>query len=193
MSYFIKLCLCFTMMGSNLVYANDTKTGLPQLDLSTYPSLMFWAVISLIIGYILMSYLVTPSIKSILNLRETNIQNDLVKAKASNQENDKIKQEIMDHQSQIKLKSQKLISEALYDSKFSLEKTEDDITNKIKSRMLKADKNINDLQEKTISDIISSSDDIIIEIVRKFTNINYKKANFRQAVKIASKKILMEK
>tara|TARA_B110001452_G_scaffold253047_1_gene243381 strand:- start:31 stop:573 length:543 start_codon:yes stop_codon:yes gene_type:complete len=180
-------------MGSNLVYANDTKTGLPQLDLSTYPSLMFWAVISLIIGYILMSYLVTPSIKSILNLRETNIQNDLVKAKASNQENDKIKQEIMDHQSQIKLKSQKLISEALYDSKFSLEKTEDDITNKIKSRMLKADKNINDLQEKTISDIISSSDDIIIEIVRKFTNINYKKANFRQAVKIASKKILMEK
>ena len=45
-----------------------------------------------------MSFLVAPSIKSILNLRETNIQNDLVKAKASTQENEKIKQEIIDHQ-----------------------------------------------------------------------------------------------
>jgi F-type H+-transporting ATPase subunit b len=68
-------------MSSSIVHASDTKAGLPQLDLSTYPSLMFWAVISLIIGYFLMSFLVAPNIKSILNLRETNIQNDLVKAK----------------------------------------------------------------------------------------------------------------
>ena len=180
-------------MNSSIVYANDTKSGLPQLDLSTYPSLMFWAVISLIIGYILMSYVVTPNIKSILNLRETNIQNDLVKAKTSNQENEKIKQDIMDHQIQIKLKSQKLINEALYDSKSSIEKAEDDITSKIKLKMSKADKNIKELQEKIITDIMGKSDEIIIGIVKKFTNIKYEKANFRQVVKIASKNILMEK
>jgi F-type H+-transporting ATPase subunit b len=109
-------------MSSNIVYANDTKAGLPQLDLSTYPSLMFWAVISLIIGYFLMRYVVTPNIQSILNLRETNIQNDLVKAKASNQENEKIKQSIMSHQKEIKLRSQKLINEALSVSKLTIEK-----------------------------------------------------------------------
>ena len=38
-----------------------------------------------------MKYLVTPNIKSILNNRETNIQNDLVKAKTSSQETEKIK------------------------------------------------------------------------------------------------------
>jgi len=102
MSYFIKLFFYFTLMSSSIVHASDTKAGLPQLDLSTYPSLMFWAVISLIIGYFLMSFLVAPNIKSILNLRETNIQNDLVKAKASTQENEKIKQEIIDHQKDIK-------------------------------------------------------------------------------------------
>jgi len=56
-------------MSSSIVHASDTKAGLPQLDLSTYPSLMFWAVISLIIGYFLMSFLVAPNIKSILNKR----------------------------------------------------------------------------------------------------------------------------
>ena len=193
MSHFIKLFFYFTLMSFNVAYANDTKAGLPQLDLSTYPSLMFWAVISLIIGYVLMSYVVTPSIKSILNLRETNIQNDLVKAKASNNENEKIKQDIVDNQIEIKLKSQKLINEALSHSKLTIKKTESEITYKINSKMSKLEENIKELQEKTISDIINNSDDIIIEIVKKFTNIRNDKVNFKQIVKVASKNILMEK
>ena len=193
MSYFIKLFFYFTFMSSSIVHASDTKAGLPQLDLSTYPSLMFWAVISLIVGYFLMSFLVAPNIKSILNLRETNIQNDLVKAKASTQENEKIKQEIIDHQKDIKLRSQKLINEALSDSKLSIEKTENDITKKINSKISKADKNIQELQKDIISDIVNSADEIIIEIVKKFTNINHDKANLKQVVKAASKNILTEK
>ena len=193
MSYFIKLFFYFTLMSSSIVHASDTKAGLPQLDLSTYPSLMFWAVISLIIGYFLMSFLVAPNIKSILNLRETNIQNDLVKAKASTQENEKIKQEIIDHQKDIKLRSQKLINEALSDSKLSIEKTENDISKKINSKISKADKNIQELQKDIISDLVNSADEIIIEIVKKFTNINHDKANLKQVVKTASKNILMEK
>ena len=78
--------------------------------------------------------------KSILNLRETNIQNDLVKAKASTQENEKIKQEIIDHQKDIKLRSQKLINEALSDSKLSIEKTENDITKKLTQKYLRPTK-----------------------------------------------------
>jgi len=193
MSYFIKLFFYFTFMSSSIVHASDTKAGLPQLDLSTYPSLMFWAVISLIIGYFLMSFLVAPNIKSILNLRETNIQNDLVKAKASTQENEKIKQEIIDHQKDIKLRSQNLINEALSDSKLSIEKTEQDITKKINLKISKADKNIQELQKDIISDIVNSADEIIIEIVKKFTNINHDKANLKQVVKAASKNILTEK
>ena len=91
---FILVLLFFT----NCYYAaqaDEGKAGLPQLDFNTYPSLVFWSVVSLIIGYILMRYLVTPNIKSILNNRETNIQNDLVKAKTSSQESEKIKENII--------------------------------------------------------------------------------------------------
>jgi F0F1-type ATP synthase membrane subunit b/b' len=154
---------------------------------------MFWAVISLMVGYILMSFVVTPNIKSILNLRETNIQNDLVKAKASNQENEKIKQNIVNHQIEIKLRSQKLINEALSNSKLTMEKTEIDITKKINLQISKSEKSIKELKEKTISDIINNADDIIIAIVKKFTNIKHDKANLKQVVKSASKNILMEK
>ncbi len=38
---------------SEITFASDKKTGLPQLDFNTYPSLIFWSIISLIIGYFL--------------------------------------------------------------------------------------------------------------------------------------------
>jgi F-type H+-transporting ATPase subunit b len=180
-------------MNPNILYAKDTKAGLPQLDLSTYPSLMFWAILSLIIGYFLMRYVVTPNIQSILNLRETNIQNDLVKAKASNQENEKIKQSIMSHQKEIKLRSQKLINEALSVSKLTIEKTESEISKKVSSKISKSENSIQEIQKQAISEIISNADVIIIEIVKKFTNIKYDKSNFKQVVKSASKNILTEK
>ena len=54
MSYFLKIVLILILiLKVNLVYGNDAKAGLPQLDLSTYPSLIFWAIISLFLGYML--------------------------------------------------------------------------------------------------------------------------------------------
>jgi F0F1-type ATP synthase membrane subunit b/b' len=123
MLYFIKLFLTsIAIINVKIAIASEAKTGLPQLDLNTYPSLMFWSIVSLIIGFILMKYLVTPNIKSILNSRETNIQNDLVKAKTSNQEAEKIKQSIIKNQEDIRSRSQKIISNSLLESKQTIEK-----------------------------------------------------------------------
>ena len=53
------------------------QAGLPQLNFETYPSLIFWSVLSLITLYLLMSRLVTPKVSEVLNFREQNIQNNL--------------------------------------------------------------------------------------------------------------------
>jgi F0F1-type ATP synthase membrane subunit b/b' len=140
-----------------------------------------------------MKYLVTPNIKSILNLRETNIQNDLVKAKASSQENDKVKQDILTAKENIKLKSQKLINEALTESKIKIEKSEINISIKLEAKVSQAEKKLKELQIKVITEIINSADEITQEIIQKFTNLKHDKANIKQAIKVASKNILMEK
>ena len=68
-------------------YAGN-DSGLPQLKFETYPSLIFWSILSLIILYILMSNIVTPKISFIINNREQNIQNNLLKAKLLKEESD---------------------------------------------------------------------------------------------------------
>ena len=195
MSYYYKFILVLLLSISffNAAKADAGKVGLPQLDFNTYPSLIFWSVISLIIGYLLMKYLVTPNIKSILNSRETSIQNDLVKAKTSNQESEKIKQSIIKNQEDIKSKSQKIISDAILESKQSIEKKEKEISAKLELKVSEAEKKIIDTQNTVINDVINVAEEITADVVKKFTDIKYDKSNVKKAIKLASNNILMEK
>jgi F-type H+-transporting ATPase subunit b len=194
MLYFTKLFLTsIFIINVETVIASEAKTGLPQLDLNTYPSLMFWSIISLIIGFAFMKYLVTPNIKSILNSRETSIQNDLVKAKTSNQESEKIRQSIIKSQEDIKSKSQKIISDAILESKQSIEKKEKEISAKLELKVSEAEKKIIDTQNTVINDVINVAEEITADVVKKFTNIKYDKSNVKKAIKLASNNILMEK
>ena len=194
MLYFIKLFLTsIAIINVKIAIASEAKTGLPQLDLNTYPSLMFWSIVSLIIGFILMKYLVTPNIKSILNSRETNIQNDLVKAKTSNQEAEKIKQSIIKNQEDIRSRSQKIISNSLLESKQTIEKKDKEISAKLELKVSEAENKILHTQNIVINEVVSSAEEITANVVKKFTNIKYDKSNIRKAIKLASKNLLTEK
>ena len=178
---------------SDITFASDKKTGLPQLDFNTYPSLIFWSIISLVIGYILMAYIVTPQIKSIINLRETNIQNDLIKAKTSNEESEKIKNEVLSNQEEIKLSSQTLINDALLETKKLLEESEKKISEKMELRISKAEQKINQTKDNVITEILSNTEDLTIGIVQKFTDIKPIINDIKKTIDTVSKNIVMEK
>ena len=189
----IPLVSLIIVASSQITLASDKKAGLPQLDFDTYPSLIFWSIISLVIGYFLMAYLVTPQIKSIINLRETNIQNDLIKAKTSNEESEKIKNEVSKNQAEIKLSSQTLLNEALLETKKLLDKSEKQVSEKIELRIKKAEQKINETKDNVISEILNNAEDLTKDIVQKFTSIKPLNQDIKKTVGIVSKNILMEK
>ena len=195
MTYYHKFILVL-LLFINSCYAaksDDGKAGLPQLDFNTYPSLVFWSVVSLIIGYILMKYLVTPNIKSILNNRETNIQNDLVKAKTSSQETEKIKENIINTQTELKSKSQSIVNQALSETKQSIEEKEKDISQKLNEKVVKAEKQIMDTQKLVIKEVISNAETLTAKVIQNLTDLKYDKVEGKKAINTASKNILVEK
>ena len=189
----IPLVSLIIVASSQITLASDKKAGLPQLDFDTYPSLIFWSIISLVMGYFLMAYLVTPQIKSIINLRETNIQNDLIKAKTSNEESEKIKNEVSKNQAEIKLSSQTLLNEALLETKKLLDKSEKKVSEKIEIRITKAEQRINETKDNVISEILNNAEDLTKDIVQKFTSIKPLNKDIKKTVDTVSKNILMEK
>ena len=195
MSYYRKFILVVLLLihTSYVAQADEGKGGLPQLDFNTYPSLVFWSVVSLIIGYILMKYLVTPNIKSILNNRETNIQNDLVKAKTSSQETEKIKQNIISSQAELKSKTQSIVNQALSETKQIIEKKEKDINQKLNEKIAKAEKQIMETQKLVVKEVISNAEELTAKVIQNLTDLKYDRVEGKKAINIASKNILVEK
>tara|TARA_B110000285_G_scaffold41863_1_gene46113 strand:+ start:57 stop:698 length:642 start_codon:yes stop_codon:yes gene_type:complete len=191
--YFLKNILFLSILSTNSGFAYASEKGLPQLDLETYPSLIFWSIISLLIGYILMAFIVTPSIQSIINLRETNIQNDLIKAKNSNEEAQIIKNTLSNKQEEIKLNSQNIINQAISEAKTLLDNSEKKILNKMNVKILEAEQKIHKSKNEVISELLNNAEDITRDIIQKFTSIEPLSKDIKQTVKTVSKNILMEK
>ena len=195
MSYYHKFFLVILIFANTsfVSQADEGKGGLPQLDLNTYPSLVFWSVVSLIIGYILMKYLVTPNIKSILNNRETNIQNDLVKAKTSSQETEKIKENIINSQKELKSRSQLIVNQALSETKQAIEKKETDINQKLSEKIVKAEQQIMETKKLVIKEVIDNAEELTAKVIQNLTDLKYNKVEGKKAIDTASKNILVEK
>ena len=195
MSHYRKFILTIFLFTYNsyVAQADEGKAGLPQLDFNTYPSLIFWSVVSLIIGYILMKYLVTPNIKSILNNRETNIQNDLVKAKTSSQETEKIKENIINSQTELKSRSQLIVNQALSEAKKEIEIKEKEINQKLNEKVVKAEKQIIETQKLVIKEVISNAEALTAKVIQNLTDLKYDKVEGKKAINTASKNILVEK
>ena len=140
-----------------------------------------------------MKYLVTPNIKSILNNRETNIQNDLVKAKTSSQETEKIKENIINSQTELKLKSQLIVNQALSETKQNIEKKEKDINQKLNEKIVKAEKQIMDTQKLVIKEVINNAEELTAKVIQNLTDLKYDKVEGKKVINAASKNILMEK
>ena len=195
MSHYRKFLLVVLLFvnTSFVAQADEAKGGLPQLDFNTYPSLVFWSVVSLIIGYVMMKYLVTPNIKSILNNRETNIQNDLVKAKTSSQETEKIKENIINSQKELKLRSQLIVNQALSETKQAIEKKETDLNQKLNEKVVKAEQQIMETQKLVIKEVIDNAEELTTKVIQSLTDLKYNKVEGKKAISIASKNILVEK
>jgi len=191
--YFLKNILFLSILVTNSGFAYASEKGLPQLDLETYPSLIFWTIISLLIGYILMAFIVTPSIQAIVNIRETNIQNDLIKAKNSNEEAQIIKNTLSNKQEEIKLNSQNIINQAISEAKTLLNNSEKKILNKMNVKILEAEQKIYKSKNEVISELLNNAEDITRDIIQKFTSIEPLSKDIKQTVKTVSKNILMEK
>ena len=195
MSYYRKFILVVLLFANTsfVAQADEGKGGLPQLDFNTYPSLVFWSVVSLIIGYVLMKYFVTPNIKSILNNRETNIQNDLVKAKASSQETAKIKENIINSQIELKSRSQLIVNQALSETKQAIEKKETDINQKLNEKVVKAEQQIMETQKLVIKEVIDNAEELTAKVIQNLTDLKYNKVEGKKAINTASKNIFVEK
>jgi len=68
-------------MSAKAFAAGASEPGLPQLDIATWPSQLFWLVVLFGAGYVVMAKMVTPRIGAVLEGRRQTLDGDLQKAR----------------------------------------------------------------------------------------------------------------
>jgi F-type H+-transporting ATPase subunit b len=74
------------LSGPVLAATAEGEAKLPQLDIQTYPSQIFWLIVSFIVLYFLVSKIAVPRISDVLEERQERIADDLDKAETLNRE-----------------------------------------------------------------------------------------------------------
>ena len=87
------LSTAISVVGSTGVLAaeNDGGGTLPQLDIATYPSQLFWLLITFVVLYILLSKIALPRVAEVIESRQERVDNDLTKARQLREESDAVR------------------------------------------------------------------------------------------------------
>ena len=185
MKRYLSLIITILAIQNNLFAA---EAGMPQLDPTYWASQAFWLILVFSILYISIAKFYLPKIKKNLDDRESKIKEDLDEA------NDlKILSEKKLKEYEIILEdSKKEVTKILLDSKNNLDndiKNKKDIVDKeIEKEIIKAQKEILELKNSSISSINSISQEMASNIIEKISGDKLNESSIKAAVEDLSKK-----
>ena len=166
----------YFILYSNIMFgAEKSNEGMPQLDVATYPSLIFWLVVTFSFTFFVLKYYVTPKMSEILNDRKEKIDSDLFEAKQSREEaeNSKTDQEksILD----AKEKAIIIVRDAVEKSKSQLLISESKAKEKLSKKLEDAEQNILNAKKDSLNIVNEVASDIAVIISNKISGIKISK------------------
>ena len=185
MKSFISLAIAVAAIEKELYAA---EAGMPQLDPTYWASQSFWLILVFLILYIAISKFYLPKIKDNLDNRENKIKEDLENAnKFREQSEAKIKEY------QIILENaKKEVSKIHFDSKSILDKDiqlkKEKMEKEIEKEILKAQKEILELKNSSVSSINSIAGSIVSNIIENISGDKLNESSIKATVEDISKK-----
>ena len=176
-----------SLITQGALAAGDSSGGLPQLDITTWPSQLFWLVVTFLIGYLLISLLVAPSISSVLENRSTKISDDLETAK---QAQDNAKDVYNSHQEALReAKSQAAIAaaKAVEEAKAGTAIRDATINKKLGASAKKAEARLSEIREEALSSLEDLAIETSQKIIAELTPIKVAKAIVKKHVAARAK------
>lgn len=165
------LGMLFLPITARAVEENAEAIGLPQLDLATWPNQIFWLVVTFVIGYLLMSRLITPRIGTIIEQRQRIISDDIAKARDAQTEAKLVKAEYLARIDQARSGAVEATSTALADAKAKAEQLEAELTARLIKKTKAAEAKLSKLGDEVLAGMDEVACEAAQEIVSRLTGI----------------------
>lgn len=177
---------CYAMFGIQAAIAADgghgggaaeahhegSSSGLPQLDVSTYPSQLFWLFVTFAILYVIFSMKTLPEISSTLEGRQEHIKSELDQAERSKSQAEDVQRAYEENLEKARLASGKEMSNVQDEM---LKKSEDvykKFLDKSESDIQAMEKEIDKMKLNAMDDMNTIAAEVASEAAQKIVGIN---------------------
>ena len=167
--------------------AGDGGGGLPQLDFSTWPTQVFWLVVTFALAYLLMWRVVTPAIGSVLEERHTRVSGDMDKARQAAEEAEQMRTAFEARLSEARADAVEKTRETLAESQAKAEKKAEAAAKRLAAKVDEAESAIRKSRDKALKEIDAVATDGAVEAARALAGVKVTKAEAGKAVKAAAK------
>ena len=164
--------------------AQAAGAGLPQLDISTWPSQLFWLVVLFTAGYILMAKFVTPRIGSVLEERRAKLDEDLGKARSASEDAARIRAEYEADLDAARSAAAETAKQAAAEASKQAEASDAKIAKKLAEKVAKAEAKLATARSEAMANLNNVAAEAALAAVAQLANIQTTAA---QAGKTADK------
>jgi F-type H+-transporting ATPase subunit b len=176
------------LMSPGLSWAaggGDEAGGLPQLDLTTWPTQLFWLVVTFAIMYLLMSVMVTPRIRSVLEDRQQRITNDLEKARDADTKVTEMRLSYEASLEAARTEAAAKARDALSEAKATADAAEAEMATKLNQKLKTAETKLMKMRDDAMASIDEVAAEITAQTVSHLTSLKPTKAAVSKSVKDA--------
>jgi len=172
----LSLITPLSFITQSALAAGDSSGGLPQLDITTWPSQLFWLVVTFVIGYVLISSLVAPSISSVLENRSTKISDDLETAKKAQYNAKEVYTSYEETLSEARSQAAIAAAKALEEAKAETASRDAAINKKLAASAKKAEARLSKMRDEALSSLEDLATETSQKIIAELTPVKVTKA-----------------
>ncbi len=172
----LSLITPLSFITQSALAAGDSSGGLPQLDITTWPSQLFWLVVTFVIGYVLISSLVAPSISSVLENRSTKISDDIETAKKAQYNAKEVYTSYEETLSEARSQAAIAAAKALEEAKAETASRDAAINKKLAASAKKAEARLSKMRDEALSSLEDLATETSQKIIAELTPVKVTKA-----------------
>ena len=155
---------------------------MPQLDVSTYASQLFWLVLTFVPLYLIIVRVALPRIGEVLEARQDKIDDDLKKAAARKEEAESVLAEYQALQAESQAKAQALLRQAQEEMAAEAARLNDELTSRLAEESVVAEKRIAEAKAEAVSNLSAAVAEVASVATKKLVGATPSEAEVRNAV-----------
>jgi F-type H+-transporting ATPase subunit b len=158
------------------------KSGMPQMDITTFPTQIFWLFVIFAAIYLFISFSAAPKIAETLEKRQNRIESDLAEAEKLQAEADAERGAFEKALDESRAFATATIADKRAAIKADIEAEYKKLTDKLNSDAAAAEKRILDAKEEALKEVTAAASDVCKDMVAKISGLDISDKDVAKAV-----------